>query len=312
MTADEVSRMSSEQKLMKAMELSLRHLMPEARRQVEAMLTPTSIAVIAAGLTAWAASHLFGAGEIMDVILLGLGLVALGGGAITGGQEMARFTVAASQARTPGDLDIAAQHFARAIDILGITAVSAVLLHHSAKGVVARGMPRMKPPVKAGPPPPPGWKPTITYTQKKIIDATGREVEGQASAYGDTTIWIGNTLDRLLHVRLHELGHRMFAPKLTILREFRATTAMSGYLRSAWLKFLEEAIVEARATFIRHGAKDALFSVSFPLKRGYVTISQLFEEAVALENIVSGGLKYGVYLNEGMYSAMQENVCEAN
>lgn len=310
MTPNVIS-MSKEQKIIKAMELSLPHLVPEARRQIEAMLTSTSVAIIAAGLAVWAASHLFGAGEILDVVLLGLGLITLGAGAVKGGEELAKFTMVALNARTPGDLDIAGQHFARAIDILGITAVSAVLMKQSANAVVARGMPKFQPKPVVGPPPPPGFKPAVRYVAE-LVDALGRRAEGSTSAFGEITLWIGNTVERQKHVLLHELGHQIFAPKLAILREFRATASMSGYLRSAWLRFLEEALVEARATFIQQGAADALLSLSFPLKKGYVTITQLFQETLAFENIVIGGMKYGVYLNELMYSAMPENVCEAD
>lgn len=300
--AADVMAMSDGQKFEEAMQRSLPMLLPEARRQVEAMLTPTSVAFIAAGLAVWAASHLFGAGEIMDVILLGLGLVTLGMGAITGGEELARFVVTAQRAKTDGDLTIAAEHFAKAIDILGITAVSAVLLRQSAKTVIARGVPRFRPTPRVGPPPPPGAKPTILYTVKQMFDNRGRLVNGSCSAYGDIKIWLGNTLAKQKHVEIHELGHRIFTPKLAILREFRATTAMSGYLRSAWLQFLEETMVEARASFIGKGAGEALLSLSFPIKNGYVTISQLAEEMIAVENIVIGGLKYGVYVNEILYS----------
>lgn len=307
-----VLAMSTEQKIGEAIKLSIPMLLPEARRQVEAMLTTTSVKIIAAGLAAWAVSHLFGVGEIMDVILLGFGAIAIGAGAGTGCSEMVEFVKTAMSARSEGDLKISAQHLARAIDILGITFVSFLFLRQSAKPVIARGIPRFNPMPKVGPPPPAGFKPLIRFTAEQVIDSQGRVANASCSIYGEITIWLRNTADSQRHLLLHELGHRMFAPKMAILREFRATVSMSGYLRSAWLQFLEEAIVEARASFIEKGLGDALLSLQFPIKAGYVTITQLFEESLAFGNIVVGGMKYGVYMNEINYSPMPENVSRAN
>lgn len=298
--------MSKEKKLEEAMRRSLSMLLPEARRQIEAMLTPTSIAFIGGGLAAWAASHLFGAGEIMDLVLLGLGAVTLGMGAITGGEELAKFTVTALNARNDRDFDIAARHFARAVNILGITAISAVFLRQSAKTVIARGRPRLRLDFRPSSVPPPGFKPTVTYTMQKMVDGKGRVVDGSCSIYGDIVIWLGNSIEKQHHVLLHELGHRMLTPKLAFLREFRGNANMTAYLRSAWVQYLEEVIAEAHAGFYEKGLGEALLSVKFPIKNGYVTISQLAEEFIALTNIVVGGLKYGVYMNDILYSISPE------
>jgi hypothetical protein len=305
-----VLTMSSADRIEEAMRRSLPLVLPELRGQIEAMLTKSSIGLIAVGLAAWAASHLFGAGEIMDAILLGLGVISLGMGAIDGGAELARFATTAINATSDRDLTLAGQHFAKAIDILGITVVTAVLMRQSAKTVFARGVPRLKPGlIKLTPPPPAGIKPTITWVAQAMFDNRGILQKGSCSVYGDIKIWLNMSLKEQQHVLLHELGHRIFTPKIGPLREFRASVSMSGYLRSAWLKYLEEALVEARASFIEQGAKDTLLSLYFPIKNGYVTISQLVEEGLAAYNIMLGGLRYGVYFNRALYS-IEEVLCE--
>jgi hypothetical protein len=306
-----VAAMSSGQKIGEAMSRSLSQLLPEARREVEAMLTPTSLAIITAGLVVWAGSHLFGAGEIMDVILLGFGMVAVGTGTVDGFSELAKFTVTAINAKSDAELTQAGKHFARAIDVLGITVISAVLLRQSAGKVIARGTPKFRGMVKVSPPPLAGAKPKITFFSEPLFDNKGRLVNGSCSIYGDIKIWLGNTLEQQYHHLLHELGHQIFAPKIAPLREFRASLSMSGYLRSAWLQYLEEALVEGRAAFLTKGVGDALLSLNFPIKNGYVTVSQLAEEGIAVSNIIIGGLKYAVYVKkmEELFSSIPENVC---
>lgn len=306
---ENVMMMTDGQKIGRAMWLSLPMLAPEARRQVEEMLTPTSIAIIGASTAAWAASHLFGVGEFLDVALLALGAVTLGAGAITTGQEFAQFAIKAPRARSESDLMVAARHFAKACDTGLITVISAVLLKQSAKTVWARGKPRLRLDFRPSSPPPPGFKPTIRFTSQKMVDSKGRLVDGSCSEYGDILIWLGNAADKQLHVLLHELGHRMLTPKISFLREFRGNLNMSAYLRSAWVQYLEEVIAEAHAGFVGKGVGEALLAFKFPIKHGYVTISQLTEEMIAVTNITIGGLKYGVYVEQIM-SVMPDLVCE--
>jgi hypothetical protein len=58
------------------------------RAQVEAMLSPTSLAIIGATLVAWAGSHCLGIGGIVDIILLVVGFSMLGVSVLEGAQEL--------------------------------------------------------------------------------------------------------------------------------------------------------------------------------------------------------------------------------
>ena len=78
MTDAEIARMSSTDKVGEAMRRSLPHMPADARGVVEGMIQPQSLAIIAGTLVVWAGSHFFGVGEIVDIILLAVGVVALG------------------------------------------------------------------------------------------------------------------------------------------------------------------------------------------------------------------------------------------
>jgi hypothetical protein len=60
----------------------------DARREVEALLTKEAIAVMVGVLTLWALSHFIGVGEIADIVLIVVGVAALGGVAIQVAQDL--------------------------------------------------------------------------------------------------------------------------------------------------------------------------------------------------------------------------------
>jgi hypothetical protein len=128
--------MSAQDKIGEAIQRSVPMLPAEARYQVQAMLSPKSLAIVAGTLTVWAGSHFFGVGEIIDIILLVAGFAVLGFSVFNGAQELYNFATTAVKAQTQADLDRAAHHFASAVNILGISVISAVLLR---RGMRASG-----------------------------------------------------------------------------------------------------------------------------------------------------------------------------
>jgi hypothetical protein len=130
---------------------------------VEALLSPTSLAIITGTLVVWAGSHLVGVREIVDIILLVTGFAILGLSVVSGAQELSSFATTAIDARTGADLDRAARHFATAVNILGISVISALLLRSSTRAVAARGRTaQIKPMPNVGAPPAPGVRPRVT------------------------------------------------------------------------------------------------------------------------------------------------------
>ncbi|WP_218082355.1 hypothetical protein [Anthocerotibacter panamensis] len=124
-----IAGMSSPQKLEAALQHTLPLLPAEVRTKVEALLSPEALATIAAVAGLWAASHAVGVGEIIDLVLLGLGALALGAEAFTVGQDIGGFVSTALQAQEEQDLDRAAEHLARAVATVGVDTVLALLTH---------------------------------------------------------------------------------------------------------------------------------------------------------------------------------------
>jgi hypothetical protein len=80
-----------------------------------------------------------GAGEVFDGAMVGLFLVTAGPAAFEGGEELGRFLLAVTGAATEPDIDTAAEHLARAVTLLGVTAVLTWLQRRAVRGSKASG-----------------------------------------------------------------------------------------------------------------------------------------------------------------------------
>ena len=103
------------------------YLSPELAVQFRAMLTPANIGIVVGTLAAWAASHAFGAGEIIDVILLAVGAFFVGMGVFQAGEDIGDCLMTTLHAKEPEDLEKAAHSLAQAIVILGVVAFFTLL-----------------------------------------------------------------------------------------------------------------------------------------------------------------------------------------
>lgn len=113
----------------------------EMREDVEALVSPENLAITAAVLGAWAASHAVGVGEVVDIGLLALGLMTLGAMALDVGKHIGAYLRVAIGAKSPKDLDDAAAHLAEAISMLGVTLFTTLIMKQAAKklpGVTAK------------------------------------------------------------------------------------------------------------------------------------------------------------------------------
>lgn len=251
-----------ERKLQEALTRSLPKLGPGVREQVSALLTKEALAVMAVVLVAWVVSHAFGVGEIIDLVILGVGAVAIGMAVFEGVDHLYEFAARAHGARTTEDLDASGDHFAKAVSILGIQAVLAVLLRGAPRSY--RGGVN-----KRGPVTPVGqaYRPTITWS--KYVPGYGRLVAGQ----GWTTSWgnivvssRGSATTRQL-VLLHEKVHQTLTPTAYRLRDFRISNRDASYRYSSLSRFLEEALAETYAQARVHGVREALSALRFPLNK---------------------------------------------
>jgi hypothetical protein len=303
----DVAAWSNADKLGEAMRRSLPRLGPEAREEIEKLLTPEALAVVAGVLVLWVGSHFIGIGEIIDIIVIAVGVFAIGLAVFDGVGELSNFATTALAARREEDLDRAAVHFANAVAILGIQAVLAVLF---------RGAPRTYRGgrVNVGPPPP--------VTPGRAYSPSLRSTRTRPPATGATTFWgdivisrLGTAADRRL-VALHESVHRALMPKLYFLRQFRVQNRAASYTRSTLAKYLEEALAETVAQVGVNGVRQVFKGISFPIREKYVTLLRseriftphgveiilpIAPEALGLfaASILVSGMRVDIFLSEG-------------
>lgn len=245
-----------------------------------------------ASVVAWAGSHAIGVGEFVDVILLAVGTVALGFSVFEGARELLAFATTAIRAHSEADLDRAGKHFAQAVTILGISTIQAVLLRGGARAVRARGVPRFRRMARVGEPPAAGNKLRVSRPSK--LNSLGVTDE-----YGAIQVSRDQSLSEQRLTLLHELVHRYFSPKTGPFRRFRASLNMTGYTRSALLRYIEEALAEGYAQLKINGFTQAVRQWRFPLENGYVTVSQLATEGQAIGTIALGGVTLHVSISIG-------------
>jgi hypothetical protein len=290
-----IVHMSVANKIGEAIRRSLPHIPVDAQASVRALLHPHSLAIVAGTLAVWAGSHAFGVGEMVDIILLGIGVTTLGFVVFEGAAELYSFVVGAQQARSEADLEKAAQHFARAVMLLGISTLQAILLRGQGKAVIARGLPsKIHPLPHVGHPPPAGNQLTLF----RITRLPGNRL-GITNPYGEIAVARNQTIPEQRITLLHELVHRYFSPRVGPFRQLRAEINMSAYSRSALLRYLEEALAEGYAQLRVYGLASALEAIRFPLKAGYVTVSELASEGRTIGTITLGGTLFHVSISSG-------------
>ena len=260
---DNVAAWSFDKRLEAIFQRTLPKLAPEARAQLSAVLNPQALAIVAGVLVAWIVSHAFGIGEVIDIIIAVVGAAAIGFAVFTGLDHLYDFAVGAYQARSEKDLDLAADNLAKAITILGIQTVLAVLFRGAKAPKTGSGGR-----INLGPPPPrtPGlrYKPTVRQ------DPTLAAGNGSTSFWGNITVSTqGSATDRAL-VLLHEKVHQFLMPKLYVLREYRASNRASSYFRSSLWRYIEEALAETIAQVGVTGIRNFFVGIRFPVKSGYM------------------------------------------
>lgn len=290
---------SNSQRVGEALTRSKQFMPANLARQVDALLTPESLGILVATLVVWAGSHFFGVGEIVDVGLLLVGAFFVGWSITDIAESLLTFANKTINARRDEDIDLAARAFAAAAVTAGLTTVMALLLRRSATqlqatrgasiGEVIRpqtvGLAQVGADSQAGR----FWRrPTVTG------DASLPAGEGATNAFGDVTYSTAGTATEVQLVRVHELVHSFLSPRLGILRTFRARLAMSAYMRSAILRYLEEALAESVAQLAAYGVVGLIRGIRFPIANGYITLQQLVSEGAEIGTIVVGTQRFSV------------------
>ena len=287
--AEDVGKMSFEDKLGEVLTRSLSKLGPEARAQIEAIISPESLAIIAGILVVWVASHFFGVGEAIDIIIAAVGIIAIGWAVFEGLDHLFDFAKITYDATTEAQLDKAADHFAKAVSILGITAVLALLFKGRPKSYKGK-------PVAVGKPPKSGG---ARYKPQSRGDPKMRAGEGETSWWGDMVYSTRGSAKTQALVRLHERIHQILTPKLNLLRNIRVQSRANSYVKSSLSMYLEEALAETIAQIGINGFRSAFKGVTFPVQNGYVTLLLKSKDALPLLPEI-GGLVSGALMVSGL------------
>lgn len=245
-----------------------------------------------------AGSHFIGVGEIVDVALLLVGFAVLGLSVLSGAEELYRFATVAVNARTDAHLDRAARHFARAVNILGISVISALLLRRSVRDVASSGRPHVRLALKVGAPPARRTKPRITRPSSLRSGQLG-----ETDWWGNIAVTRNQTLTEQRLTLYHEWVHSILSPRFGPMRQLRAQLSANAYWRSALLRYIEEAMAECYAQLRVRGLQHVLVGIRLPVQGGYVTVSQLASEGIAIGNIVIGGAQFSVKVGFGDWEA---------
>lgn len=257
------------EKLGETLKRSLPKLGPDARAQISALLTKEALGVMAVVLAAWVVSHAFGVGEVVDLIIVGVGAIGLGWSIFQGIDELYEFALGTYSARTTDELEVAAGHFAQAVAILGVQAVLAVLLRGAPKtfrGGVGKAGPRAV--LRAA------YRPTLRWT--KFEPGVGRLAagEGWTTSWGDIVVSSRGSAKTRQLVMLHEKIHQLLTPKVAALRNFRISNRNASYRYSSLSRYLEEALAESYAQLKVNGTTEAIGALRFPIQNKYVYLLQ--------------------------------------
>lgn len=286
LTDPDIARMSKTDKIKAAVICSGSYLPADVYNVVQALVEPKALVILSATLIAWAGSHAFGVGEVMD--LVGSASCPSGSRCSRARASWSTSSGGALGATTHADLDEAGHHFARAVTLLGISVIQALLLRGPVKAA------RNRPPVRLGPLPPPGRPPSTNYRPSLPNGSLGR-----TSAYGDIEISLAQSASEQRVSLAHELVHRFFSPIAAALRQLRAELATKAYERSAFMRYLEEALAEGWGQLREHGLLSSLKGIYFPLTNGYVTLSQIAVGGNFVGTMILAGRRIYVYISTG-------------
>jgi len=305
--------LSLEQRLESVLTKTLPKLAPEIRAQLAAVINARSLAIMGAVLTAWIGAHAIGLGEIIDVVIAVAGFAAIGFAFFSGVDELYEFAAGVYQARSDIQLDSAADHLAKAIGILGIQTVLAILFRGAKLPRTGAGGR-----LNVGTPPPrtSGWR----YKPAIKKDPTLAAGDGFTTFWGDITVSSQGPATEQALVLIHEKVHQFLMPKLYLLRTYRISNRAGSYVRSSLWRYLEEALAETIAQIGVFGLKQLHIGIRFPVANGYVYLTRaggqmssrhaghglLPETAALIHQCLVSGVAFSIYFRPGHSANLPE------
>ncbi len=301
-----VATMSDSDKVKEMIIRSKKYFYGSIKDQIDALVSPENVVIVCSTFLLWAISHLFGVGEVIDVALLLIGAAALGpsvGEAIT---TLIDASMICLQATNDSDLDRSAELFAKGATTLGFDALMALLLRRTAKGIeVSRGGGVVRPSwLKVATPRQPGL-PNVgpdpnagqLWSRFPPLKAVGPgqlppRVMGGTDVWGSILYLMRGDLAAEEATVNHELVHRALTPRFFFLRTFRVQLKLAGYGRLVLLKYVEEAMCQGYSELLKNPLTGLFKGIAFPIANGYMTISDVAAEGMAIGTLILGGQRF--------------------
>lgn len=121
-------RLSNTERLSIAIRRAVNSLPSQAKAKAEELLDPANLAIMAGALAIWIGSQATPVGWVVDIAMAGLGLYALGTEAVVVVRELKAFGMGIIEAEKESDLYKAGEHLGKAVAVVGIDLVVALLL----------------------------------------------------------------------------------------------------------------------------------------------------------------------------------------
>ena len=122
------ARLSNTEKLDVALRSAAYSVGPEIGGKLQELISPTNVAIMAGALAIWVGAHATPIGWVVDIGMVGLGVVALGAEAVNVMRELHAFGMGVIKAQSEIALMEAGRHLAKAVAIVGVDVVVAILL----------------------------------------------------------------------------------------------------------------------------------------------------------------------------------------
>ena len=281
----------------------------EAAQQLRVLITPEALGIMAVVTGLWVASHLVGVGFLADLAMIGLGILTIGTAAIEGSDKLVSFAIKTERAKNEADLNAAARDLADAVTLLGISAISVLLLRGGPRGAFKTHFkPQYKAPTygqfKARMPPAGPfrmYKPVVTFTRDQL--AFFGKTDNFAKARIGRDFGVRPAQEAFQDVRgavYHEQVHQWITAGFSLLGRPGLYLRWNAYKRSFILRYLEEAAAETRSQVLMRGigSGNRITAYKFPFDTRYeITLTQIRAEAnaILLGPVTVGGTAYQAY-----------------
>lgn len=301
----DVPRMGLEEKLGAVVHKAVPLLPGDVGRHLLALVSPEALAIMAGVVVVWAASHFVGVGEIADVALLIGGWLTIGAGAVAGCRKLLSFALGTHAARTEADLDRAARDLADAVAILGVDVALGLLFKGRPKDTFAYSYKGPLPPMRRALAAMPRSGPRsryefqIIYTRSRFAGEGGTTVRNVAKIGRDPGARpVAEAARDMRKAAHHEVVHLWLNRAFSAFGRPALYLKTGAYKRSYMLRYLEEAIAEARSQAKVPRREGEVVAYRFPFDPKYhVTIQQIGAEAngTLLGPVIVGGAVWQAY-----------------